>query len=426
MLLGLFKNYKIFMNNPRLNAQIWILAGGRLLLQFGNGFTLFYAPIFFVNQLGFSPTSVGIAIGSASVSGIFGRFWGGSWSDSPQWGRKKTLLLSSLISAVADIFLVATYNFPFLLLGNLLMGLGIGLYWPPAEAIVADLATPEQRNLAFAITRLADNIGLGLGVAIGGILISITGNYRLLFILDGISFIIFYAVIKIAINETYTLINQSSIPWQGWITAFKDSSLWIFSIVNILFTIYISQLQTTLPLYLTNFAVSEEFTITSISGLFSLHIALAALFQLPVVKILNYFNRIQGLTLSLLIWAICFILIWMTGNTVDNALWWGILAIFLGAIATITYNPSASGLIVDLAPNSLRGIYFAINSQCWAIGYLIGPPLGGWVLDQGDNYPHNFWLILALSVLLGMLNLWWLQINMKQRQKAKGKGQKEL
>ncbi|HIK45848.1 MAG TPA: MFS transporter, partial [Leptolyngbyaceae cyanobacterium M65_K2018_010] len=35
---------------PQLNSQVWILAGGRLLSQVGIGFTLFYAPIFFVNQ----------------------------------------------------------------------------------------------------------------------------------------------------------------------------------------------------------------------------------------------------------------------------------------------------------------------------------------------------------------------------------------
>lgn len=119
------------MSKLSLNPQVWILAGGRLLLQFGTGFTLFYAPIFFVNELNFSPTMVGIALGSSSVSGIVGRFWGGSWSDSLKWGRKKTLLLSALISAVADIFLILTHNYLFLLLGNLLMGLGIGLYWPP-------------------------------------------------------------------------------------------------------------------------------------------------------------------------------------------------------------------------------------------------------------------------------------------------------
>gem|GEM_PF-5919810 len=85
---------------PKLDRQVWILAFGRLLSQLGNGFTLFYAPIFFVNQVGLSATAVGIGLGSSSISGVVGRFIGGSASDSPRWGRRKTLLASAAVSAV--------------------------------------------------------------------------------------------------------------------------------------------------------------------------------------------------------------------------------------------------------------------------------------------------------------------------------------
>ena len=106
---------------------------------------------------------MGIALGSASVSGVVGRFLGGQLSDSPTWGRRKTLLVSAAVSVFADVALSLTYNFPTLVLGNLLMGFGIGMYWPATEAAIIDLTSPEQRNEAFAITRLADSLGLSLG-----------------------------------------------------------------------------------------------------------------------------------------------------------------------------------------------------------------------------------------------------------------------
>ncbi|MGY6529513.1 MAG: MFS transporter [Cyanobacterium sp.] len=399
-----------------LDRQVWILAGGRTLLQFGTGFTLFYAPLFFVNQLGFSPTSVGVALGSASISGIVGRFLGGSWSDSPSWGRKKTLLLSAFISAFADIFLASASSYSSLLVGNLLMGLGIGFYWPPAEAMIADLTTSEQRNFAFALNRLGDSVGLGFGVAIGGGLIALTGSYRLLFVIDGISFVVFYGVIFWAIKESGDKEKVSQSFWQGWGQTLRDYNLWIFCVVNVIFTTYIMQLQSTLPLYFTNFAVNpDNFSITRISGLFSLHIAFAALFQLPIVKILNRLTHIQGLILSFLFWAVAFILIWLAGNLTQYAFFTAILAVLVSAIALATYNPPASGFIVKLAPPSLRGIYFAINSQCWAIGNLIGPPLGGYVLDKGESYAHNFWLFSSGSVFIGIMILLFLERNMQQK-----------
>lgn len=393
--------------------KVWILAAGRLLSEIGTGFTLFYAPIFFVNQVGLSSTLVGIALGSGSISGVIGRFLGGQLSDSPTWGRRKTLLASAAISVLADMVLALTANFPTLILGNLLMGFGIGMYWPATEAAIIDLTNPEQRNEAFAVTRLADSLGLSLGVVLGGVLISNSGNYRALFMIDGVSFVVFFGVIYFAIAETYQFTPEQlkSQTENGWSLALRDRTLMVFVAVNVLFTIYLSQVQSTMPLYFKNFVQLTDtemgFSAKVISGLFTWHITFAAICQLPAAWLLNRFNRITGLSLSCLLWGIGFVLVWVTGNISDNHLIWAILTLGVMSLGMITYTPIASGLVADLAPESLRGVYFSINSQCWAIGYFIGPPLGGWALDHSEliNY---FWLMLAASVLIAMAILQYL------------------
>src|SRR4028118_950209 len=107
---------------PQLNHQVWILAFGRFLSEVGTGFTLFYAPIFFVNQVGLSATAVGFALGSASISGVLGRILGGTFSDSKFWGRRRTLLLSAAVAAIASLVLATTSNFSTLVVGYFLMG----------------------------------------------------------------------------------------------------------------------------------------------------------------------------------------------------------------------------------------------------------------------------------------------------------------
>lgn len=62
---------------------------------------------FFVNRVGLSATAVGMALGSASVSGIVGRVLGGSFADSRTWGRRGTLLLSAAVWAIASLVLAA-------------------------------------------------------------------------------------------------------------------------------------------------------------------------------------------------------------------------------------------------------------------------------------------------------------------------------
>ncbi|WP_283765188.1 MFS transporter [Roseofilum capinflatum] len=388
---------------PQLPQPVWILAAGRLLSQIGIGFTLFYAPIFFVNQVGLSATQVGLGLGSSAFSGILGRFLGGNFTDSPQWGRRRTLLLSALISAFADVVLALIVDFPTLVLGNLLMGLGSGLYWPATETVVADVTTLEQRNEAFALTRLADSLGLGCGVLLGGLLLQMGLNFRWLFVMDGLSFLGFFALIYAAIEETRP---QNSKPrsqkGSNWGVALGDRQLQKFVVVNLLFTIYISQLQSTLPLYFSNFLASGGFSPAIISGLFTGQIAFLALCQLPIARQLNRWSRPQGLMISLSVWSPSFLLIWITGGVSQGALFWAMSALAGVAIATALYTPSASALVVDLAPEDLRGTYLAINAQCWAIGYLIGPPLGGWVLDQSRIIIDGFWLAIAFSTLVGI------------------------
>ncbi len=406
---------------PRLDHQVWILSLGRLLSQMGSGFTLFYAPIYFVNQVGLSATQVGLGLGSASISGILGRLLGGSWSDSPRWGRRQVILLSAVLSAIASFVLAVATNYPLFVVGNLLMGLGVGLYWPPMEALVADLTMPENRTEAYAISRLSDSLGLGLGVVLGGLLIRWSGAYQTLFTIDGISFLILFIVIYGAISDVRPTVQQHGMI-SGWSLALRDRQLLIFAAVNIVFTLYQVQVSSTIPLYFTNFLTLEAvtqppglvvpnsvgldwinetgkgFSPLILSGLFTWYLAASVVLQIPAARFLNRYPRLLGLLLSAVLWALGFGAVWLTGVATVGHLAWAILAMLILALGTVTYLPSASALVVDIAPESLRGIYIAINSQCWAIGYLLGPPLGGWALDQPPAIAHAFWLGLAGSV----------------------------
>jgi MFS family permease len=393
---------------PNLNPQVWLLAAGRLLSQIGTGFTLFYAPIFFVNVVGLSATLVGIGLGSASISGVIGRFVGGSLAD--RWGRKGTLLLSALIAALGSLALAFAQNFPYFVLANLIAGLGVGIYWPAAEAAVADLSLPEQRNEAFAVTRLADSLGLGLGVVIGGFLIKTTGSYPLLFILDAVSFVVFGAVVYATFQEPVSKERDSAQPsvLAGWTLAFKDQRLLVHILVNILFTTYLAQINSTLPLYFKNFAGNTGFSTPTISALLTWHLVLAVLCQLPVARFLNQWTRTQALTLSALTFGIGFLFIGAAGVSTVGNLALAVVGLGIFSIALVSYTPAASALVADIAPVSLRGVYLSINSQCWAVGYFLGPLIGGFALDQPRPTADIFWLLMAVSVGLAVVILYYL------------------
>ena len=384
---------------PQLRREIWILAAGQLLLYIGQGFTLVYASIYFVNELGFSPTQVGLALSSSGLAGIVGRFWSGYSIDSEFWGRRRTLMLSAVITSLACFCLAFANTFWVLVLGNMLLGLGVSLYWPANLSVTTDLTTAENRTEAFALTRLVDNLGLALGALLAGQYVAMSGNYSFLFILKGLTYLLFAGVIYVAIEET----RQSRVRniWQDWWQALCDRTLLTYLSANIIFTIYAAQHTSSLPLYLANFIphgnTDTGFSEQWISYFFVWQVLLKIVLQLPITRLVKAINHISILLIALTLWSIAFFFFWLAGTTPTSDLLITISAFTLIALAEILYSPAGISLLGNMAPSNLRGIYFSLESQCWSIGFTVGPALGGWALDHPDTAGVNLWLFLIVG-----------------------------
>jgi MFS family permease len=382
----------------QIAPQVWLLAIGRLISQLGSGLTLFYAPIFFVSHLHLSSTAVGLAIGCQSIFGVVGRLLSGSLVD--RVGRKPLLIAAMITSSIAAALFALAQDFWSLVIGNLLFGLGIGLYWPANESLVADLAkTSDERRNAYAVTRLADNLGLGLGIIGGGLMLQLAIDYRWLFWIDGLSFFLFAWVILLGIRETKPDTVSGISPWLRYLQALSDRRLQLYLLINVLFTTYVAQLETAIPLYITRFAGGTTWTVTV---LFTINLIAMAVFQIPVIRWLQPDRHAQALGKAALVWGISFVFVALATLQPAHSLGWLVMAMLGIAVALAAYNPTASALTADIAPDRLMGVYTSLNSLCWAVGFAIGPPVGGWALDQGITFVQGFWGGLAL----GSIGIW--------------------
>ncbi|MEM9809272.1 MAG: MFS transporter [Cyanobacteria bacterium P01_D01_bin.56] len=394
---------------PQLRREIWILAAGQLLLYIGQGFTLVYASIYFVNDLGFSPTQVGLALSSSGLAGIVGRFWSGYAIDSDFWGRRRTLMLSSVITALACFCLAFANTFLLLVLGNLLLGLGVSLYWPANLSVTTDLTTSENRSEAFALTRLVDHLGLALGALLAGQYVAMDGNYSLLFILKGMTYLLFAGVIYAAIAETRQPLTEVRNLWQDWRQAFRDRNLLTYLSANLFITIYAAQHTTTLPLYLANFIphgnTATGFSEQWISYFFVWHVFLKVVLQLPITRWVKAINYVSILLVAMTVWSLAFFLLWLIAVVPQGALFVAVGAFSLISLAEILYSPAGVSLLGEMSPENLRGIYFSLESQCWSIGFTIGPALGGWALDHPETVGINLWLYIITGGFVASLIL---------------------
>ena len=143
-----------------------------------------------------------------------------------------------------------------------------------------------------------------------------------------------------------------------------------------------------------------------ISYFFVWHSLLKIVLQLPVTRWVKRFTDANVLVSALGCWMTSFGCIWLAGTDLPiNGLGLVVLmflAFTLVGIGEMLYGPTSSGVVGQMAPANLRGIYFALNSQCWALGYMIGPALGGWALEHPGVLGTNVWLVFAISVTVAI------------------------
>ncbi len=226
--------------------------------------------------------------------------------------------------------------------------------------------------------------------------------------------LIFLFLVQTAIVETRQEQPEPTGVWQKFTTALNDRSLQLFVLVNVLFTIYVALVSSVLPLYFTNIVTSNAkqagLSIGSIANLFTwCYIGVGTLLQLPLVQVLGSFAKVQVLMISMLLWGVGFCLVWATGMVASLQSIWMVAALIVLSLATAIYKPFAPTVIAELAPQSLRVIYLAISYQCWSLGYFIGPVFGGWAIDQSRTIATYFWIVVALSIICGLLILYILE-----------------
>jgi MFS family permease len=403
---------KLFSALQLSNRQVSLQAVGRLLIQVSYGLISFYIPILFVNQIGLSATAVGSALSLCAISEVAGHFIGGTLADSPLFGRKAVLRLAAVMGLVVSAVLVVAHSLWLLLLASFFLGLSLGFYWTASGAAVMDATAPEDRSGAFAVMGVAEYVGVGLGILGGSALLTLVADDpELIFVGCGLMFLVFLGLTQAAMAEEDQPRLQADAPVGGIASAIQDRALLVFMAANSFFTTYVALVTSTIPLYFTNFLAGSDpipgVSVGSTASLFTgCYIGVGAVLQIPTTSLLTPLRRIWVLTGAIALWGVGFALLWAAGTFSEAQFIWAIVALCLLSLASVAYKPFFVATVSDLAPPSLRGAYVAVSSQCWTVGYFIGPLLGGWAMDQSALVAQRFWLGVGLSTAVCIALLW--------------------
>jgi MFS family permease len=398
------------------NRQVQVQALGRFLIQVSYGLLSFYIPLVFVNQVGLSATAVGFALSLCAITEVGGHILGATLADSPQFGRKVVLSLAAVSGVVVALILTVAQSIWLLMVASMVLGVSLGCYWTASGAAVMDATSSEDRSQAFAVMGVAEYIGIGLGVLGGsGLLAIVNQSPKLLFGGCGAMFVLFGLLTQTLMTNDYPSRGKHERWGRGWIAALQDKALVVFMLANVFFTTYVALVSSTIPLYFTNFLTGSDpmpgVSVGSTAGLFTgCYVGIGAVLQLPTTSMLTPLRRIFVLMGAMVLWAVGFTLLWAAGTLAEGQLIGAIVALCLLSLASVAYKPFFVATVSDLAPPDLRATYVAVSSQCWTLGYFIGPLLGGWAMDQSPLIAHRFWLAVAMSVAVCLALLWLFEV----------------
>jgi MFS family permease len=366
--------------DPRLPRSVWLVELGGVVNAFGNGFVYPFLFIYLHDVRGFALGVSGLIVATNAGVALVTGTAGGAAAD--RFGAKRTLAASLGVLAVAFALfpLVRSPWHGFAV--AVLVGLGNGCFWPSYHTLIAAITPEERRHAGYALQRVSTNLGFGIGGAVAG-LIAVSakpGTFTALFLIDAASYAAFLALLA-AVPAAHARSEAPPDEATGYRAAVRNRVFLALLGLNVVFvTAGYAQLET-LPVFAKNQAHVSERTIGLVFLVNSLVIVLA---QLPVTKLVEGRRRMAMLALMTAFWAGAWLLVFGAGAWL-SAVAAGIVIVVAGGIFAIgecLQGPTQQALIAQLAPDHLRGRYMALSMNSWSIGWIAGPALGAFILQQ--------------------------------------------
>lgn len=386
-----------FREYPR---NFWVLIGALFIDRVGGSLVFPFLALYITSKFNVGMTEVGQIFAIYFGGAFFGNAIGGAFAD--KFGRRTMLIIGLVLSAASTILMGLVDNWDVFDQVVLLAGLLSEFGGPAVHAMIADILPIEKRAEGFGFLRVAANLSVTIGPAIGGLLAGI--DFLLLFITDCVISVITAVIVFLALPETKpapkkgaqeeTIIQSLG----GYFRVLKDKVFLVLIFLSTFTEFVYIQMNSTLSVFMRDM---HGFPAQNFGYLLSINAAMVVLFQFMITRRVKRFHPLKVMLVANLLYAVGFGLF---GFAVTY--WHFITAIVILTIGEMVHAPVMQAMIANLAPEDMRGRYTAVFHTGWGVAAAFGPWAAGIVLD---NYnPNWIWYaggIICSSVALGFLLL---------------------
>jgi len=380
--------------------QFWTLVGATFVDHLGGSLLFPFFSLYITQKFGVGMTHVGLVFGAFAVMSLVGGILGGALTD--YLGRKKMLIFGLVVSALSMLVLGVVGRFEVFFGLSVVVGLLSSTGGPAQQAMVADLLPEEKRAQGFGIIRVAFNLAVVIGPAIGGLLAS--RSYMLLFVCDAVASLTTASIVALTMRETRPE-RPAGQPQPGMAQALagyrdvaRDRTYLLFILCCMVMTVVYIQMNTSLGVYLRDV---HGVPTQGYGYILSLNAAMVVLLQFPITRRISRYRPMLMMASGALLYALGFA---MYGFVEAYAMFMAAMVII--TIGEMLVAPVSQALVAGLAPEDMRGRYMAAFGLSWAVPWAVGPLLAGLVMDGFD--PRWVWYaagVLGLVATAGFLLL---------------------
>jgi len=388
----------VYNEYPRI---FWILMVITFIDRIGGALLFPFFALYITSKFGVGMTAVGGLFAAFAVSSFGGSAIGGALTD--RFGRKGVIIFGLIASSMSALAMGFANSYEIFFALAFFVGLLTDVAGPAHQAMVADILPKEKRADGYGILRIAFNLSVTIGPAIGGLLAA--RSYLTLFITDAAISLVTVVLISLFIPETKPQTDPSepeptvASSFAGYGKVFRDTAFMLFLGAVMLQVFTYMNMNTTLGVYLRNEHGTSEW---HYGMLLSLNAAMVVIMQFPITRRIKAYPPMLMMAFGTLLYAIGFA---MYGFV--SFYYMFVVAMVIITIGEMIVSPVAQALVASFAPEDMRGRYMAVSGFSWGIPFAIGPYFAGLIID--GPHPQYLWYVAGFIGVLSTIGFLGLQ-----------------
>jgi len=383
---------EIILGGRNMPRTLWILVIGMAINVTGSSFLWPLNTIYVHDHLGKSLSIAGVVLMLNSGVGIIGNLVGGMLFD--KLGGFKSVMLGIVTTLLAVVGLVFFHSWPHYAIFLTLVGFGVGIVFPVCYAY-AGAIWPEGGRRAFNAIYVAQNVGVAIGAALGGLIASFSFEY--IFIGNALMYIIFFFIMffglkNVKVDHVRGNEQEKSVV-KGVVNRTRWYALVTLCIGYLLCWLSYVQWTTTIAAYTQELDISLK----QYSVLWTLNGALIVLAQPLLSKLLDrWMDKLKlQMLIGFAIFTVSFVILLKA-----SLFWHFVVAMVVLTIAEMLVWPAVPTVASKLAPEGREGFYQGFVNSTATAGRMIGPLLGGFIVDVAGIEQLLLLLIVFLLICI--------------------------